>query len=148
MSKLTRVIVRKARRSDVAGVARALDQLLPGEASHQTRTSILARVLRDPRYDLLVAVGGGDLAGLVDLWTLPDPGEGSNVSTIQNLIVRREFRGQGISNLLVKEALRAAKKRRAHEIHVSTMMSNHRAISLYKKHGFNKRSLLLEKSPL
>ncbi len=69
--------------------------------------------MRDPSYDILVAIAGRAIAGLVDLWTFPDFGEGANMSIIQNLVVASRFRRRGIADALVKRVVKLAKKRRA-----------------------------------
>jgi ribosomal protein S18 acetylase RimI-like enzyme len=102
----------------------------------------------DPSYDILVATAGREIAGLVDLWTFPDFGEGANTSTIQNLVVASKFRRRGIAYALVKHVVKLAKKRGAREIHVSTSMRSKKAIALYRKHGFTKLHAFLEKSPV
>ncbi len=102
----------------------------------------------DPCYDILVAIAGGEIAGLVDLWTFPDFGEGENMSMIQNLVVASKFRLRGIADALVKRVVKLSKKRGAKEIHVSTSMTNKKAIALYRKHGFTKLHAFLEKSPV
>ncbi len=142
------VVVRRGRRGDVPAVAKLLEELLPGETSLRKRENILVRALRDPRYDVLVAVSGETNVGMVDLWTFPDAGEGGELSTIQNMVVTRRYRGMRIADLLVERVVELAQRRRAMEIHVSTEFQNRRAIALYEKHGFTNRSLWLEKGPL
>ena len=142
------LLVRRAAKTDRQALLELLEELLPGEASKSQGSKMLGRGLRDEGYDLFVATLGRDIAGLVDVWTFPDVGEGANLSTIQNLIVRSAFRGRGVADSLLEKAIATARKRRTKEIHVSTMAQNTRAIGLYKKHGFTKKHLLLEKSPL
>ena len=120
---------------------------MPDVASHARRTSVLGRSLRDPDYDVLVALVGSQVTGFVDLWTLSDFVEGSNISIIQNLVVEPRFRGLGIADALMRRVLNLARRRGAREVHVSTEMRNKKAISLYRKHGFTKLYAFLEKSP-
>ena len=119
---------------------------MPDEASHARRTSVLGRSLRDPDYGVLVALVSAQVIGFVDLWTLSDFVEGSNVSIIQNLVVEPRFRGLGIADALMRRVLNLARRRGAGEVHVSTEMRNKKAISLYRKHGFTKLYAFLEKS--
>jgi ribosomal protein S18 acetylase RimI-like enzyme len=104
--------------------------------------------MRDPSYDILVATAGREIAGLVDLWTFPDFGEGANTSMIQNLVVASNFRRRGIADALVKRGVKLAKRRGAKEIHVSTSMRSKKAIALYRKNGFTKLHAFMEKSPV
>ena len=148
MNPQPRLAVRRARRGDLPAISKLLEELLLGEVTVNKRSKILHRSLRDKRYDILVAVSDRSVVGVVDLWTFPDPGEGAELSTIQNMVVARKCRGRGIANPLVEGAIELARKRGAKEIHVSTMPRNARAIALYRKHGFSNQSLLLEKSPV
>ena len=104
--------------------------------------------MADPSYDILVAAAGREIAGLVDLRTFPDFGEGASTSMIQNLVVASKFRRRGVADALVKHVVKLAKKRGAKEIHVSTSMRNKKAIALYRKNGFTKLHAFLEKSPV
>ena len=108
---------------------------------------ILASSMENPSYDIFVATARRKIAGLVDLWTFPDFGEGANMSMIQNLVVASKFRRRGIADALVKRVVKLAKKRGAKEIHVSTSMRNKKAIALYRRNGFTKLHAFLEKSP-
>jgi len=139
--------IRKGTKEDVAKLVALAEVLMPDEASHARRTSVLGRSLRDPDYDVLVAVIGSQVTGFVDLWTTSDFVEGSNMSIIQNLVVEPRFRGLGIADALMRRVLNLARRRGAREIHVSTEMKNKKAISLYRKHGFTKFYAFLERSP-
>jgi len=121
--------------------------LMPDEASHAARIRVLGHSLRDPDYDVLVATVGSQITGFVDLWTFSDFVEGSSMSIVQNLVVEPQSRGLGIADALMRRVLSLARHRGAGEVHVSTEMSNKKAISLYRKHGFTKLYTFLEKSP-
>ena len=133
-------------KQDVAKLVALAGVLMPDETSHARRTRALGRSLRDPDYDVLVALVGSQATGFVDLWTLSDFVEGSNISIIQNLVVEPRFRGLGIADALMRRVLNLARRRGAREVHVSTEMRNKKAISLYRKHGFTKLYAFLEKS--
>ena len=109
---------------------------------------VLAGSMGNPGYDILVAAAGREIAGLVDLWTFPDFGEGANTSMIQNLVVASKFRHRGIADALVKRVVKLARKHGAKEIHVSTSMRNKKAIALYRKNRFTKLHAFLEKGPV
>jgi len=147
MPSQTRFKIRKGTRQEVAKLVALAGVLMPDEASHVQRTRVLGLSLVDPDYDILVATVGSQVTGFVDLWTLSDFVEGSNISIIQNLIVEPRFRGLGIADALMRRVLKLARRRGAREVHVSTEMKNKKAFSLYRKHGFTKLYAFLEKSP-
>jgi len=71
---------------------------------------------------LLVAELDRVIVGFIDRWDLPDFAHGGKLSYIENLCVIPQFRRKGVGDVLI----------------------NKPAISMYKKHGFLKRSLQLE----
>ncbi len=133
------------RLTDVPRLAKLADELLPSEASTEKRTNTLKRSLENPNYDLFVGTAGGQVVGLLDLWSFPDFGEGSDLCVIQNLIVTSNFRRRGVAGALVEKALAQARRRRAREVHVSTTFRNKAALRFYRKHGFTKMHAWLER---
>jgi len=105
---------------------------------------MLRQALRSPTYELLVAELDRGIVGFIDRWDLPDFAHGGKLSYIENLYVLPQFRRKGVGDMLLKKIVESAKRKGAHEIHVTTGFNNKPAISLYKKFGFLKRSLQLE----
>jgi GNAT superfamily N-acetyltransferase len=103
------------------------------------------RSLRRSNYFLYVAEEERRLLGFVDLWVFPDFGHGGKMGIIQNLFVDRTFRRRGIGDLLMGRVTRRASELKVKELHVWTAFRNSAAISHYRKHGFTRRSLLLER---
>jgi GNAT superfamily N-acetyltransferase len=126
-------------------LSRLADKLIPGEAPTSDRIRILTRSLRTSDYSLYVAEEGGRLLGFVDLWVFPDFAHGGKMGIIQNLFVDRTFRRRGIGDLLMRRVTRRASELKLKELHVWTGFRNHPAISLYRKHGLTRKSLLLER---
>lgn len=137
--------VRLANTSDVSVLSRLADKLIPGEAPTSDRIRILTRSLRRSDYLLYVAEEGGRLLGFVDLWVFPDFAHGGKMGIIQNLFVDRMFRRRGIGDLLMRRVTRRASELKLKELHVWTTFRNRAAISLYRKHGLTRKSLLLER---
>ena len=95
-------------------------------------------------YVGFVAVINSKIVGYVDIIFFQDIAHGGFLGQIQNLIVAKEYRGQGIGKRLVKKAIDFAKEMGFKELHVWTKFDNVKAISLYEKMGFKRSSLLLE----
>ena len=143
MELVTRV--RSAKTSDVSVLAKLADKLIPGEASTSDRIRVLTRTLRRSDYSLYVAEKDRRLLGFVDLWVFPDFAHGGKMGIIQNLFVDRTFRRRGIGDLLMRRVTRRAGELKLKELHVWTTFRNRAAISLYRKHGLTRKSLLLER---
>jgi GNAT superfamily N-acetyltransferase len=137
--------VRRANASDVSVLAGLADKLIPGEASESDRVRILTRSLRRSNYFLYVAEEERRLLGFVDLWVFPDFAHGGKMGIIQSLFVDRTIRRRGIGDLLMRRVTRRASELKLKELHVWTAFRNRAAISLYRKHGLTRKSLLLER---
>jgi hypothetical protein len=137
--------VRRANASDVSVLAGLADKLIPGEASKSDRVRVLTRSLRRSNYSLYVAEEERRLLGFVDLWFFPDFAHGGKMGIIQNLFVDRTFRRRGIGDLLMRRVTHRASELKLKELHVWTTFRNRAAISLYRKHGLTRKSLLLER---
>jgi len=106
---------------------------------------MLKNVLRDPNYSLYVAEVEERIAGFIDLRIFPDFVEGIPLALIQNVVVQRPFRRQGIGSKLLHRVISDAVQRKVGEIHVWTEFENQQAITFYIQHGFQKRGIVLEK---
>jgi len=137
--------VRHARAPDIKGLAALADKLMPREAKASDRIRTLTQSLRKPNYCIYVAKAGERLVGFVDLWAFPDFAHGGRMGIIQSLFVDRRARRRGVGDLLMKQVMRRARQLKLRELHVWTSFENRAAISLYRKHGLTKRSLLLER---
>ncbi|MCK5593602.1 GNAT family N-acetyltransferase, partial [Candidatus Bathyarchaeota archaeon] len=76
---------------------------------------------------------------------LPSVWEKGNEATINYLFIHKDYQGRGIGSKLLKEVIKQTDKMGIMELHVGTEKENKRAIRLYKKHGFLKEYLLLER---
>lgn len=63
---------------------------------------------------------------------------------LENMIVDKKFRGQGIGEKLVKEFLKWCKEKKADVISVNASAQNEKGIEFYRKMGFKDYSLTLE----
>jgi len=90
--------------------------------------------LSDSRRIFLVAEYDGQIVGIITL-------SGSSRRRIMHkgelgISVRKQFWGKGIGSALMEEALQIAKEKGFKKIQLEVMSNNHRAISIYKKFGF------------
>jgi ribosomal protein S18 acetylase RimI-like enzyme len=137
--------VRRVDERDIAVLSMLAEEFMPEEATIEKRIEILRLALKNPDYELFVAELDGEIAGFIDQWLIYDFTHGAKLSYIQNLYVTPKHRGKGVGNKLLEEIIRSAKDQEVLEIHVVTEFENKPAINLYRKHGFVKESLQLER---
>ena len=114
-------------------------------ATREERMEILRKALRNLDYELMVAELDGQTVGFIDQWIMHDFAHGAKLSYIQNLYVTSKHRRNGIGSRLLEQIIRSTEKKGVLEIHVVTEFENKAAINLYRKHGFVKESLQLER---
>jgi ribosomal protein S18 acetylase RimI-like enzyme len=139
--------VRQGRTTDAAATARLMLQL--SEAGHgQPDSRVEERfrnMLESPDYLLLVAENEqGQVIGLLDAsqrWTLWHRGP---CALIEELVVDRKARRQGVGRALIEAAIDWARAQGCSEVEISTDTDNLPAQAFYRKLGFESVALLLE----
>jgi GNAT superfamily N-acetyltransferase len=99
---MTAVAIRSARKEDAGQLARLLDQLGHGQTGDTLRGQ-LAKVLADPRGDVLVAVDDSEtLVGAATYYFVPVAHDNRPWCRITSLVVDEARRGEGIGHMLLK----------------------------------------------
>ena len=142
--KPPRVLIRHFDSQDSTAVLQLANELIPKSEGTQ-RATMLKNLLRDPNYTIYVAEVDERIAGFIDLRIFPDFVEGIPLALIQNVMVHKPFRRQGIGSKLLHQVVSDAIQRNVGEIHVWTEFKNQQAITFYIHHGFQKRGVVLEK---
>ncbi|WP_331712016.1 ribosomal protein S18-alanine N-acetyltransferase [Bacillus sp. SJS] len=78
----------------------------------------------------LVAENEQRVIGYCGIWLIVDEAQ------ITNIAILPEYRGNGYGELLLRKAMKEAKKRGAKQLSLEVRVSNYPAQSLYKKLGF------------
>ncbi|MFQ6057968.1 MAG: GNAT family N-acetyltransferase [Anaerolineae bacterium] len=143
-----RIQVREARLSDEAAIADLLRQLAEmtegGSFSPAWVEANLAPMLEDDDYVLLVAEVQGQVVGLLTLHLRRTLFHPTPVALVDELVVDRACRNQGVGRRLVEEAIWVAHARSACELEVSTERSNQAAQAFYRRLGFGHEAVLME----
>ena len=124
--------LRKAEARDRDAVCELATALVGVEADR--RTSFDA-VLASPDHDLIVAEMNGAVVGLAHFMVYDDLSQGALAGELLGLIVREDWRRQGIGRQLLREVMRLAKQRGVGEFHINTEQDNTAAIALYASFG-------------
>ena len=110
-----------------------------GRALENCRT-----LLGTPGHTLLAARIGETICGFLHLTTRQSILHERPVGLIDELVIAREFRGQGIGRLLMGAALERCRDLGCCEVEVSTETANLQAQEFYRKCGFDDEGVLFE----
>ena len=141
--------IQPCRYQDLPAVLGLLGQL--GEFSHINRqlkldhiqTLFLEMNCKPEIYLNLVCTVKGEVAGFISMVFYKTLFHHGGTALINELVIGRVYRGQGLGKALVTEAINAAKSRGMDEIEVGTEQGNKTAKKFYHKAGFDKEYVLL-----
>jgi ribosomal protein S18 acetylase RimI-like enzyme len=144
---LTGVDIRLARPEDVSALVALLTLLFSQEAEFVADPARQERglklILSDPsRGDILVAVTGGQIVGMVSLLPVVSTALGAPTAILEDMIVKPEFRGQGIGQSLIKAAKTHAREKGYARITLLTDGDNAAAQGFYEALGFTRSSMV------
>lgn len=91
----------------------------------------MAKDIDSPDAVVLTATWGTVFAGYLDMWRVAGEGQ------LNNIAVMPEYRGRGIGQRLMKEALAILKGYGDSEMNLEVRKSNRAARSMYTKLGFS-----------
>lgn len=142
------ITIRRATLEDGPAISRLLGQLAEAVEdwpfSPAWVEANLPPMLEDDDYLLLVAEGEGQVVGLLTLHLRRTLFHPTSVALVDELVVDRAWRNQGVGRRLMAEAIRAARARGACEVEVSTERSNQAAQAFYRRLGFSHEAVLME----
>jgi len=101
-------------------------------------------LLARPDHHLMLARCQGLACGFVHLTTRQSILHDRPSGVIDELVVSRDFRGQGIGRLLMDAAVGRCRDLGCCEVEVSTESANRRAQEFYRKRGFSDEGVLFE----
>ncbi|WP_158864501.1 GNAT family N-acetyltransferase [Leifsonia sp. AG29] len=123
---------------DLAAIERLLPQLSSTARFDRGRVESM---LKHDGTDLIVAREGGRIVGMTTLASFPLP---TGVrGHLDDVVVDREFRGQGIARLLLEAVIDLARKRGLRTLDLTSRPSRASAIRLYESVGFERRDSML-----
>ncbi|NPV01112.1 MAG: GNAT family N-acetyltransferase [Brevinematales bacterium] len=145
------VKIRPAVVGDIPAISKLLSEL--GEIMHNltggSRINIentLRKMFEIPEiYYTIIAERNGAYAGLCSAVFYKTLLHKGGTALINELVVKKEYRGEGIGRMLVENMVMEARKRGMDEIEVGTEKSNIKASGFYKKIGFDLEYILFGK---
>lgn len=121
----------------------AFGRLLPQLSSSAVPpdAAALSTMVRSPAVTVLVARSDGQIVGSLTLAMFPTP-TGLR-AWIEDVVVDKAARGQGVGALLTQEAMRLAQEAGARSLDLTTRPSREAAGRLYERAGFKQRETRL-----
>ncbi len=145
------ITVERSTTDDIPQLTALLSSLFDQEADFQPDPARQARGLRliigeKPDFGRIFVArdGKGEKAvvGMVNLLFTISTAEGAPVALLEDLIVRKDYRGRGVGSLLLRHAIDFARTNGFARITLLTDLVNDRAIRFYAKHGFTRSAMV------
>lgn len=95
-----------------------------------SRQSITEEIIQNKAAIYMCAEVSGRAVGYAGMWQVCDEGH------ITNIAVHPEFRSSGVGSLLMEALLEIAKENGITALTLEVRRSNHNALTLYRKYGF------------
>src|ERR1700761_4201372 len=146
MPDVSQIILRPARREDVAAVIAMLADDHLGRARERLEEPLpqiyydaFARLSVDPNIQLMVAEEGGKVVGCLQLCILPGlSSQGASRGLIEDVRVASDRRSRGIGEQLVQSAVGEAKARGCKLVELLTHHTRVDAQRFYERLGFSR----------
>jgi ribosomal protein S18 acetylase RimI-like enzyme len=141
--------VREATDHDLESIVSLLNELTEFaacgfEIDTQHAREILSFMARNTgQYKNFVAVANGRVAGFLSMVYYKNLFHKNGTALINELVVTKEMRGQGIGRELIEKAVRQSIADGLDEIEVGTEKGNLNATAFYKRAGFDEEYMLL-----
>ena len=146
MTAMSQIILRPARRDDVAAIIAMLADDHLGRARERLENPLptlyydaFERLSRDPNIQLMVAEEGGKVVGCLQLCILPGlSSQGASRALIEDVRVASDLRSRGIGEQLVQWAVGEAKTGGCKLVELLTHHTRVDAQRFYERLGFAK----------
>jgi ribosomal protein S18 acetylase RimI-like enzyme len=141
--------IRPCEFEDLSAVRELLQQLSTvaepaGDLRLEVMTGILREMVELPGlYFNLVATVEGSVVGFVSVLFYKTLFHRGGTALINELVIDRDWRGQGLGRALIQAVIAEAKSRGIDEVEVSTEQTNHAALRFYRRCGFDEEYVLL-----
>jgi ribosomal protein S18 acetylase RimI-like enzyme len=145
-----KIVIRKATAKDEAALVEVLKSVkLSGESWTEGEEWVKNTLRETPDtrgFAVLVAEYDHKIVGFMSYVVFPSFWECSRQGMIVDFFVSIPFQGKGVGSRLVEAFKAAADAEGLEELHVSTGRKNTETLRFYRKHGFTREHLLLERS--
>jgi PhnO protein len=137
--------IRKIEIGDLDGVYKLLNDLY----SNKLKYEIFAKIYKEKVFDnnsyYIVAVSNGKIVGVLTSEIQTKLHREKKQSFIEDLIVDKDYRNNGIGKELLQNAIEYAKKQDCEVIELTSYLQNDDAHRFYENNGFIKHSYKFKK---
>lgn len=145
--------IHTAVRSDVPQLTVLLDTLFSQETEFSPNSELQTLGLEaiidgEGVGDILVAKEAEQIIGMLSLLYSVSTALGSQVATLEDMVVAPQHRGRGVGTALLKHAIAFAREIGCKRITLLTDKENEAAHQLYEQQGFTKSTMLTYRLPL
>src|SRR5262245_26941364 len=131
---------------DFPAVLALLCQLWPDEPRESDALRAAFRcAVASQSHVALCATEGGRLIGLGTLTIRNSLWQAGYIGHVEELVVDREHRRQGIGTRLLEELVAQARQRGCSRIELDSALHRHEAHRFYERHGFENRAYVFSK---
>ena len=140
--------VRRATSGDIPGMCDLLCELFSIESDFSPDREKQARGLKLLLSDtastsiIIVADRGDEIIGMCSVQTLISTAQGGTVGLLEDVIVRREHRGEGIGKRLLSEAVAWCVSRHISRLQLLADADNDRALRFYARNNWAGSNLI------
>ncbi len=140
------ITIRSAVEANSASISRLITELAEdsGETSPISE-QYAAQYLAFPGSYVVLAEKRHQVVGLLSYSIRPNLFHAGDSCLIEEFVVQRSERGQGIGGQLLEALFRQLASQNCVEVSVTTMPDNLKAIAFYKSHGMLDEAIFLEK---
>lgn len=147
MEEADTIVIREAEYRDIDDMADLLYDLFSIEKDftvdpRKQEAGLKILLDDDGRRQMLVAVEGDDVVGMVTAQKLVSTSEGSMVALIEDLVVKKEYRRKGIATQLIDEILQWCEREGLIRVQLLTDKNNTIALKFYEKQEFIRTNLI------
>jgi len=139
--------IRRATLEDIPFLCKLLDALFSQEVefkpNRESQISGLKAILENEAVGVIfVAQKESEIFGMINLLYTISTALGGRVALLEDMVVSSHARGLGIGSKLIEYSIKYAKKSGCKRISLLTDANNCNAQGFYKRHGFEKSSML------
>jgi ribosomal protein S18 acetylase RimI-like enzyme len=141
------VFIREAQENDIPELVTLLRELFELEMDFQfdqvkQRRGLALLIAQPEKGLLLVAQVGVKLVGMCSCQYLISTAEGSPVGLLEDMVIKREFRGRGVGRLLLNEIETRAQNNGLKRLQLLADKENDPALEFYSRMGWQVTNLV------
>ncbi len=140
------IVLRNAQFIDINGMVDLLSELFQIEADFsfdaEKHAVALLLLLRDRRSAVFVACERHMVIGMITVQRLISTAEGGNVALIEDLVVKEDYRGNGIATRLLSEVFEWAEAESVTRVQLLADKNNEAALAFYSSNQWQTTNLI------